>query len=89
MVTHNLKHAADYGERLIMMHRGGIAFDVSGADKAALTAKELAEKFNGEIINNAEKAGELVENFMVGALVVDSGAAYFSRKARKAARYLG
>lgn len=51
----------------------------------AVTVEELAEKFNGEIINNAEKAGELVENFMVGALVVDSGAAYFSRKARKAA----
>jgi putative ABC transport system ATP-binding protein len=46
MVTHNLKHAADYGDRLIMMHRGGIAFDVSGEDKSALTAKELAEKFS-------------------------------------------
>ena len=46
MVTHNLKHASDYGERLIMMHRGGIAFDVEGDAKAALTAKELAEKFS-------------------------------------------
>ncbi|MPM57181.1 hypothetical protein SDC9_104003 [bioreactor metagenome] len=46
MVTHNLKHASDYGKRLIMMHRGGIAFDVEGDAKAALTAKELAEKFS-------------------------------------------
>lgn len=51
----------------------------------AVTVGELAEKFNGEIISNVEKAGELVENFMIGALVVDSGAAYFSRKGRKAA----
>ena len=46
MVTHNLKHAAAYGDRLIMMHRGAVAFDVSDADKSALTAKELAEKFS-------------------------------------------
>jgi len=46
MVTHNLKHAASYGGRLIMMHRGYIAFDVSGEEKTALTAKELAEKFS-------------------------------------------
>ncbi len=51
----------------------------------AVTVEELAEKLGGEIINNREKAGELVENFMVGALVVDSGSAYFGRKTRKAA----
>ncbi|HWQ50821.1 MAG TPA: ATP-binding cassette domain-containing protein [Terriglobales bacterium] len=46
MVTHNLKHAAAYGGRLVMLHRGVVAFDVSGEEKAALAAKELAERFS-------------------------------------------
>ena len=51
----------------------------------AVTVEELAEHLNGTILNNKEKATELVENFMLGALVVDSGADYFSRMSRKAA----
>lgn len=46
MVTHNLKHAASYGGRLIMMHRGEIALDVLGENKAGLSVKDLAEKFS-------------------------------------------
>ena len=51
----------------------------------SVTVQELAEKFSGDIINNREKAGEFVENFMVGALIVDSGLTYFGRKTQKAA----
>jgi BioD-like phosphotransacetylase family protein len=47
----------------------------------AFTVAELAEQINGELLNNGEKAGELVENVMTGAMCVDSGLDYFGRKA--------
>lgn len=50
-----------------------------------LTIGELADHIQGEILNNAEKSAELVENFMVGAICVDSGLEYFGRKTNKAA----
>jgi putative ABC transport system ATP-binding protein len=46
MVTHNLKYAIGYGDRLIMLHRGGIVLDVSGENKSALHTKDLTDKFN-------------------------------------------
>lgn len=51
----------------------------------AITVGELAENIRGKILNNAEKSGELVENYMLGALIVDSGLDYFGRKGDKAA----
>jgi len=50
----------------------------------ALTIGELSDYVQGEILNNAEKSAELVENFMVGAMCVDSGLEYFGRKPNKA-----
>ena len=46
MVTHNLKYAAAFGDRLIMMHRGKIVFDVSGAQKKTLGIRELTDRFD-------------------------------------------
>jgi BioD-like phosphotransacetylase family protein len=51
----------------------------------SLTIGELAESINGKILNNADKADNIVENYMLGALTVDSGADYFARKSSKAA----
>jgi BioD-like phosphotransacetylase family protein len=51
----------------------------------AITVGELAESIRGKILNNAEKSAELVENYMLGAMVVDSGLGYFGRKDNKAA----
>jgi BioD-like phosphotransacetylase family protein len=51
----------------------------------AVTVGELAEGLQGKILNSAEGAAELVENYMLGAMVVDSGRDYFGRKGRKAA----
>jgi BioD-like phosphotransacetylase family protein len=51
----------------------------------AITVGELAANIQGKILNNAEKSVELVENFMLGAMVVDSGLDYFGRKNNKAA----
>jgi len=50
----------------------------------SLTIGELAEHIKGEILNNAGKSAEVVENFMLGAMTVDSGLDYFGRKANKA-----
>ncbi|MBO5114685.1 MAG: ATP-binding cassette domain-containing protein, partial [Peptococcaceae bacterium] len=33
MVTHNLRHAVEYGNRMIMMHQGGIVLDYDGEKK--------------------------------------------------------
>ena len=53
--------------------------------RLAITVGELAESIGGRILNNDEKVAELVENYMLGAMVVDSGLDYFGRKNRKAA----
>jgi BioD-like phosphotransacetylase family protein len=50
-----------------------------------MTVGELADSIQGKILNNDEKSVELVESFMLGAMVVDSGLDYFGRKSRKAA----
>ena len=49
-----------------------------------LSVGELAEHLHGEILNHTEKSTELVENFMLGAMIVDPGPVYFGRKLNKA-----
>ena len=46
MVTHNLKFAVSYGDRLVMMHRGSVVLDAAGEEKSVLQTKDLTEKFN-------------------------------------------
>lgn len=46
MITHNMEHAIKYGNRLLMMDRGEIIFDVSGSDKQNLTVESLVKKFH-------------------------------------------
>ncbi len=45
MITHNMKHALEYGNRLIMMDDGEIIFDVKGNEKAELTMDDIVERF--------------------------------------------
>ena len=45
MVTHNLKHAIQYGNRLIMMDAGKVVVDIRGEEKKNLTVRDLLEKF--------------------------------------------
>ncbi len=52
---------------------------------SAVTVGELADNIEGKILNNAEQTDDLVENYMLGAMVVDSGLTYFGRKNNKAA----
>ena len=45
MISHNMSDAIAYGDRLIMLDRGEIVMDVSGAEKQALTPAELIIRF--------------------------------------------
>lgn len=46
MVTHSLVQAANLGDRLILVHRGRVALDVSGPAKARLAADDIAARFD-------------------------------------------
>ncbi len=46
MVTHNMKDAIAHGNRLIMMHNGGVILDIAGEEKKNLTVEQLLAKFN-------------------------------------------
>jgi putative tryptophan/tyrosine transport system ATP-binding protein len=48
MVTHNMHQALTLGNRLIMMHRGRIIFDVRGQEKAGLSVEDLLGKFQSQ-----------------------------------------
>lgn len=45
MITHNMKDAITYGNRLIMMNNGKIILDVSGEEKKKLTVEYLLDAF--------------------------------------------
>ena len=46
MITHNMRDAIAYGNRLIMLHEGRIIIDVSGEEKKNLTVEDLLSLFN-------------------------------------------
>ena len=57
MVTHNMKDAITYGNRLIMMNEGHIILDIRGEEKQKLTVEDLLQKFeqaSGEEFANDE-----------------------------------
>jgi len=46
MITHNMRDAIQYGNRLIMMYDGRIVVDVSGEEKKNLTVEQLLALFS-------------------------------------------
>ena len=46
MITHNMKDAIEYGNRLIMMNEGKIVLDISGSEKEKMTVPYLLELFS-------------------------------------------
>lgn len=56
MITHNMKDAIQYGNRLVMMHEGRIIYDVAGEEKKNLHVSDLLAKFEqasgGEFAND-------------------------------------
>lgn len=55
MITHNMLSALELGNRTIMMHRGRIVMDVSGAERDALTVNDLLQHFK-------DSAGSALDN---------------------------
>jgi putative tryptophan/tyrosine transport system ATP-binding protein len=45
MVTHSMRNALDCGERIVMMHEGGIVLDVAGPDRDGLDVADLLATF--------------------------------------------
>jgi putative ABC transport system ATP-binding protein len=56
MVTHSMSQAATLGDRLIMMHRGRIIYDVRGAEKQRLRPADLLARF--EEVRRGEQLDE-------------------------------
>ena len=46
MVTHNLRYAVEYGNRILMMDRGHVVLDKAGEEKAATSVDDLLTLFN-------------------------------------------
>ena len=46
MVTHNLRYAIEYGDRLLMMHQGGIVLDKKREEKEKVSVDEILKLFN-------------------------------------------
>lgn len=61
MVTHNMRHAIHYGNRLIMMHEGHIIYDVQGEEKKNLQVSDLLKKFE-----NAGDDGAVNDRMVLG-----------------------
>ncbi|MBT8334231.1 MAG: ABC transporter ATP-binding protein, partial [Deltaproteobacteria bacterium] len=45
MITHNMRHAISFGNRLIMLHQGSIILDVCGKEKENLSVEDLLQQF--------------------------------------------
>ena len=56
MITHNMRDAIQYGNRLIMMHEGRVIYDVQGEEKQKLHVKDLLQKF--EQVSGIELAND-------------------------------
>jgi putative ABC transport system ATP-binding protein len=67
MVTHSMHQAADFGDRLVMMHRGRSIYDVGGEAKRRVRPVELLERFEelrrSELLD--ETAAEMLERAYV------------------------
>ena len=59
MITHNMRDAIEYGDRLIMMYEGRIALDISGEEKQNLTVEDLLSKF-GQATGSSETSDKLL-----------------------------
>ena len=46
MITHNMRDAINYGNRLIMMYDGKVVIDISGDEKKKLTVEQLLSLFS-------------------------------------------
>lgn len=45
MITHNMRDAIQYGNRLVMLHEGRVILDIEGEEKQRLTVPDLLQMF--------------------------------------------
>ncbi|GHV79742.1 hypothetical protein AGMMS49944_15330 [Spirochaetia bacterium] len=45
MITHNMTHALEAGNRLLMMDGGEIILDIDAAEKAKLSTRDIVQRF--------------------------------------------
>jgi putative ABC transport system ATP-binding protein len=67
MVTHSMQQASNLGDRLIMMHRGRIIHDFSGAERRRLRPEDLLARF--EAVRRAERLDESAAEMLRRAYV--------------------
>jgi len=67
MVTHSMSQAATLGDRLIMMHRGRIIYDVRGAEKHRLRPADLLARF--EDVRRSEQLDETAADMLKRAYI--------------------
>lgn len=60
MVTHNMRYAAEFGDRLLVMSHGRVVDDIAGEDKRRLNEDSLIQRFRTVV------AGELTDR-LIGA----------------------
>lgn len=46
MVTHNLRYAVEYGDRILMMNQGRVVLDRAGEEKRNTSMEDILAKFN-------------------------------------------
>ena len=67
MVTHSMQQAANLGDRLLMMHRGKVLYDLRGGEKKRIRPEELVERFEelrrAELLE--ESAAEMLHTYYV------------------------
>ena len=56
MITHNMKDAIAYGNRLIMMFEGRVVIDVEGEEKKKLTVEKLLNMFT--VVSGSDEADD-------------------------------
>lgn len=46
MITHNMEQAIKYGNRIVMLHKGRVAFDLKGEERTKQTSSSLLARFS-------------------------------------------
>ena len=59
MITHNMRDALRFGNRLVMMHEGRVLIDIPKEEKARLTVRDLLQLFE-------KGAGEVSDAMLLG-----------------------
>ena len=67
MVTHSMHQAASLGNRLLMMHRGRLIYDIVGAEKSRVRPSDLLARF--EDLRREEQLDEVAAELLERAYV--------------------